>query len=570
MQARFPTLLYYTILLTFLPATRLAAAPSDPPRVSPSTYAVQTTGENDPRLDAARQVEAFVARYGQPAPDPRRPGGSLTPGAAGSRVVEGGGAGGSAPPALGWLPYQGPFGVAEATHLLNRATIGSRVEEIDAAAQAGLPATLDQLFAPQAAPASPGPWATEPVPNQTGWTPAQKDSLATLYRDRVKTLKAWWTQAIAEAPETLRESMTLFWHDHFATKAASVTYPQSNYLQNSLLRQYALGNFRTLTRQLCTDPAMLIFLNGNVNRKGSPNENFARELMELFTMGEGSGYTQSDVTNAARALTGWQTDGTTSFFTQSRFDATSKTILGQTGNWGVDDVIRIIFEQPATARYLSDKLYRWYLDDEPAPADVEALAQTLRAGNYEVAPVLRQILASRQFFDPQFRGGIVKDGVDIYAGQLRRFHVAGFTPQTNNNQRNFIVNQMGAYAQVLFDPPDVAGWPGHRSWINSNSLPNRKKYSVQLVDGNGGIGMQLDVIAETDRLSNPNDAEQLVDDLGRLGFGAPPTPTVRQAMLDALLQGAATYDWSMTLPDAPQRLRDLYRFTMRLPDYQLK
>ena len=184
--------------------------------------------------------------------------------------------------------------------------------------------------------------------------------------------------------------------------------------------------------------------------------------------------------------------------------------------------------------------------------------------------MLRQLFASRQFYAAEFRGGVIKDGVDIYAGQLRRFHVAGFAPQTNATQRNFLVAQMGAYAQVLFDPPDVAGWPGHRNWINSNTLPNRKKYSVQLVDGNGGIGMQLDVIAETERLSDPNDAVRLVDDLGRLGFGAPPTPTVRQAMLDALLQGAATYDWSINLPDAPQRLRDLYRFMMKLPDYQLK
>jgi uncharacterized protein (DUF1800 family) len=264
---------------------------------------------------------------------------------------------------------------------------------------------------------------------------------------------------------------------------------------------------------------MLIFLNGNVNRKGSPNENFARELLELFTMGEGRPYAVRCDERGAR----------TDRLADRRHDLLlypepfRRHEQDDPTDWqlGVDDVIRIIFEQPATARYLSDKLYRWYLDDEPAPADVEALAQTLRAGNYEVAPVLRQILASRQFFDPQFRGGIVKDGVDIYAGQLRRFHVAGFTPQTNNNQRNFIVNQMGAYAQVLFDPPDVAGWPGHRSWINSNSLPNRKKYSVQLVDGNACIGMQLDVIAETDRSPIRTTRSSWLT-TGRLGFGAPP------------------------------------------------
>jgi uncharacterized protein (DUF1800 family) len=327
---------------------------------------------------------------------------------------------------------------------------------------------------------------------------------------------------------------------------------------------------------VATDPAMLFFLDGRLNRRQNPNENFARELLELFTMGEGSGYTQFDVTEAARACTGWQTDGLVSYFNPSRFDTGNKTILGQTGPWGMDDVIRIVFEQEATAEYICGKLYRWFVDDSPAGEDVRAMAEVLRAADYEVAPVLRMILASSHFMNPDFRGSIIRDGVDIYAGQIRRFHIAGFDPMITSplTQRNWVLNQMTSYNHALLDPPDVSGWPGHRNWINSYTLPNRKKYSVMIVDGmySTGVplGFQLDVVAETARFSNPDDVYALVDDLSLLCFGVPPTELVREQMVEELLQGELPYNWFLARPDAPERLRDLYKYVMRLPDYQLK
>ena len=459
---------------------------------------------------------------------------------------------------------------------MNRALVGPRYEEFEWARNRGLQGAVQDLLVSPPTPVAPGAWATEPVPNQTGWTAAMKDSLDTLYRERQKLLRMWWSRTIAQEPASLRETMTLFWHDHFATRMAAVYTPQSMYIQNALLRQHALGNFKTLARAIGTDPAMLVMLDGRLNRKQAPNENFSREMFELFTMGEGSGYTQTDVTEAARACTGWQTDGLVSYLTTSRHDTGVKTIRGQAGNWGMDDFVRILFEQDATAEYFCAKLYRWFVDDEPPPADVTALARTLRENNYEIRPVLLQILNSDHFLDARLHGSIVRDGADLFSGQIRRWHVTGFDPMitTPLTQRNWITNQMNTYGHLLLDPPDVSGWPGHRNWINSNSLPNRKKYSVMIVDGKytstQSLGFILDVDAETRRFRDPNNVDLLVEDLALLCFGQKPTELVLEQMASELLQGQLPENWSIDDPDAVSRLRDLYRFVMRLPDYQLK
>ncbi len=475
----------------------------------------------------------------------------------------------------GWDPYRGGWGMAEAAHLVNRTVVGGRFEEIEQVYGLGLEASLDLLLTPTAPPTEPGSWVHDPFPDIAGWTEQQIQDLIDLYILRGEELRMWWPGVIVEAPLSLTETMVHFWHDHFATGMETVFLPQSMYQQNALFREQAMGNFRTLVEAIAVDPAMLIWLNGNVNVVGDPNENFSRELLELFTLGEGSGYTQNDVAEAARACTGWVTDGVAPYFLPFRFDNGEKTILGHTGNWDLEDLIGFIFEEDAAARYLCTKLYRWFLDDQPAPQDVAELAQTLRANNYEVEPVLRQILGSARFLDPRYRGAVVRDGLDLYVGQLRRFHVTGFTPTVDplNAQADYAYTQMYFYGHILLDPPNVAGWPGHRSWINTFTLPIRKFLSGLLLEGDyfgEPLGMQIDVMTETARLSNPENAHAVVDDLALLCFGQPPTQLVRQAMIDELLQGELPIYWSMGLPDAEVRLRDLYRLTMQLPDYQLK
>ncbi|MEZ4651585.1 MAG: DUF1800 domain-containing protein [Candidatus Eisenbacteria bacterium] len=472
----------------------------------------------------------------------------------------------------GWSPYTGAFGPEEAAHLLRRTVIGPRFSEIREAEAAGLESTLDRLFGRHEVDA-PGDWVAEPFPDWWSLTPAQRDSVRQVMAGRQRVLRLWWCENIATGPLDLTETMTLFWHDHFATAMRDVQIPQSMYIQHALFRKHALGNFRAMLNAIVRDPAMLIWLDGRSNIASDPNENFARELFELFTMGEGSGYTQEDVSEAARAFTGWTTDGVDAWFASWAHDDGVKTILGETGNFGAADVVDILLRQPATSVLLAGKLYRWFLGSDPAPEDVAALAAELRAEDYEIAPVLRMLLSSDAFFDPAYRGSLVKSGADIYAGAVRAFEVENFEPGTYDIQARFVLAEMDEFGHVLFDPPDVAGWPGHLHWLNTQTLPKRKLYLDALLSGRyerTPLSMGIKVLEVADHFRDPNDPEQIVDDLSLLWFGQAPTDLVRQTMLETLLQGAEPYDWSIDLPDARKRLEDLFRFVVRLPEGQLK
>lgn len=536
---------------------------------------VITARPDDPRVVRALRAMDAARRFGV-RPAPRDPG--VEPQSPG-RPVDGsdGRAGGHPGPLgpIGWDPYAGAWGMDEATHLLHRGTIGPRIEEIVAARNAGLNGAVATLLAAQSAPTPPGPWVSEPPPDWEHMTDEEIQTLVDNYLDRQEKIKLWWVEQIVHRPASLREPMVLFWHDHFATGAETVFFPQAIYGQLDLFRNQAVGNFKALTLSICTDPAMLIWLNGDGNTVDSPNENFARELMELFTMGEGSGYTQQDVEEAARACTGYVTDGVNVYFIPEWHDSDPKTILGQTGNWGMTELVNILFQQPATARYLCGKLYRWFVDDEAAPEDVEALAATMRAANYNVAPVLQQIFQSAHFNDPMFRGSLIKDGVDLYAGQVRALHATGFDPMTSTTEyeKYWVLWQMWNIGQILTQPPNVAGWPGGRHWINTATLPIRKEYSGMIVEGEiwgWPLGFQVDPLAEANRCASPNNPGALVDDLSRVLLGAPPTAAVRQMMINELLQGMTPAEWSTNLPDAADHVKALLHFALRLPDAQLK
>ncbi len=474
-------------------------------------------------------------------------------------------------PPRGWIPFQGTFGRDEAAHLLRRTLIGPRLEEIELAAERGLSATVQDMMVPRRV-SPPGEWVHEPVVPFHELSDSERLAAIRLYLERQTQLRLWWVDQIVESEPDLLEMMTLFWHDHFATGMESVFIPQSMYRQHELIRKHAFGNFRSLLHEMAIDPAMLMWLDGRRNTVVEPNENFSRELLELFTMGEGAGYTQQDVAEGARACTGWATDGLRAAFFRRSHDDGLKTILGQTGPWDIHDFIDIILEQPQTAEHIAGKLYRWFVHREPAPDDVRELAEVFRSNDYEIAPVLQVILSSDQFYDVDVRGAQVKSGVDIYAGLLRTFHVSGYSSQLSTHAL-FVIRQMQDFDQLLFDPPTVAGWPGHLDWINTQTLPLRKIYVDALVQGSANgmpLSMGINVMAETRGFQNPNDPYVVVDDLALLSFGQPPTPLVRQRMLETLLQGAEPYDWSIDLPDSRERLVELYRYTVRLPDFQLK
>ena len=272
---------------------------------------------------------------------------------------------------------------------------------------------------------------------------------------------------------SLRGRFTMFWHNHFVTKLEDYWCPSWMYNYYQTLHTYAFGNFKDFTRAIGITPAMIVFLNGYQNTAAEPNENYARELLELFTLGVNNGYTQTDIVNIARAFTGYT--GYTEFcapinFNSNDFDTDDKTIFGQTGNWDYDDVIDILFEQRGDliANYICTKLYAHFVSPEINESIVSQLATTFINNNFELAPVYKQLFKSNHFFDDTAIGSIVKSPYD---------HFISFTKEANFTvsdefKRNMIWYN-GQIGQLIFDPTDVAGWQGNHDWINSSTLIGR-------------------------------------------------------------------------------------------------
>jgi uncharacterized protein (DUF1800 family) len=301
---------------------------------------------------------------------------------------------------------------------------------------------------------------------------------------------------------------------------------------------------------------------------GRPNENYSRELMELFTMGVNN-YTQRDVSEAARALTGWIVNGLQAALVQRRFDAGTKTILGRTGAFNDTNVVDILFDQWQTAMFLCRKLYRTFVYQEPDEAVVAELADTLRENQYEIRPVLRKLLLSAHFFDETTRGSLIRSPIDLVVGTARMLSVTQASPV-------YLTGYAALLDQTLLDPPNVAGWPGYRSWVSTTTLPNRQVFVDEVLDGRPRAMYRqtftfpaADVLGLARSLPAPNDAVALIKDLSETLFGIPIDEAQQKTFLDALLQGAAVYDWTISDPRAGDRLKALVRMMMKLPEYQL-
>jgi hypothetical protein len=287
-------------------------------------------------------------------------------------------------------------------------------------------------------------------------------------------IRGWWLYAMMFSPHPLRERMTLFWHNHFATSIAKVGRPELMLKQNQTLRAHALGKFQPLLLAVSRDPAMQVWLDSNSNVKGYANENYARELMELFSLGTGN-YTEKDVKEAARAFTGWHTDGEAFAFNASQHDGGPKTFLGKTGAWDGGDVIRIVLEQPAAARFLVRKLYRHLISEsEPPPAALlEPLAEQLRRADYDIRTVVRTILRSRLFFSEHAYRRRIKSPVEYIVGLIRGLDDQPQMPQ--------LAAAMKGLGQDLFAPPNVKGWDGGKAWLNTATLLARHNLAWTLV-----------------------------------------------------------------------------------------
>jgi uncharacterized protein (DUF1800 family) len=320
-------------------------------------------------------------------------------------------------------------------------------------------------------------WSAEAPPGRAqrrAWTPDERREAQRQRNERYGELRAWWMREMLVTPSPLTERMTLLWHNHFTSGQDKVREPQLMATQNALMRRDALGSFATMLHAVAKDPAMLLYLDGASNRKGRPNENFAREVMELFTLGEGQ-YTQREVAEAARAYTGWTLDPDTLSFTwrADLHDDGEKTVLGQSGAFNGDQVLDILLAQPQTARYVSAKLWREFISGTPDDAQLASVAERFRASGYDIKTALGALLTTPAFWDEHNRGVLVSSPVEFIVGTLRRFDVAyGDTLP--------FARRAAALGENLFYPPNVKGWPGGAAWINSATLLARKQFVEQL------------------------------------------------------------------------------------------
>ena len=375
-----------------------------------------------------------------------------------------------------------PMGFDDARHLLNRTSFAAQVSEINEFGKLTRAEAVDRLLAETRRQASypPPAWsqtyerAYRPEMTQEERMKANRRELV----ERGLELRTWWVAEMLSTPSPFTERMTLFWHNHFATSQQKSRSATLMYRQNVLFRKYSTGNFAAMLREVGKDPAMLIYLDGAQNRKGAPNENFAREVMELFTLGEGR-YTEQDVKEAARAFTGWSLDGDTGEFRFRRaiHDDGVKKVLGQEGRFNGDDMITLLLQQPATGEFIVGKLWREFVSPDANSAAntaaVKKLAVDWRAANYEIKPLLREMLLSDAFWALENRGVLVKSPVDLVIGSLRQFRFSVEDPAPFA----VILRQLG---QDLFNPPNVKGWPGGEAWLNTTTLLARKGFLNRL------------------------------------------------------------------------------------------
>src|SRR5258706_126079 len=420
----------------------------------------------------------------------------------------------------GLTPYAGPWTIAEVKHLLRRAMFGAAKADVDYFVNAGFTNTITELLTPGTAPTPPlntytSQYNDPNVPFGQTWVTAPSDPNATGLR--TKSFKAWWTGLMLNQARTIEEKMTLFLSNHFSTETAVGQDQRYSYKTNALCRQYALGNFTTLTRLISLDPGMLKYLNGYLNTATAPDENYGRELQELFTVGKDPNgvpyYSESDVQQAAKVLTGYRIDNVniTSTFAPNSHDTGNKQfsafynntiITGQSGPNGaleLDDLLNMIFATSQVALFICRKLYRYFVYYEiDAAAETNVivpLASIFRSNNYDILPVLDTLLRSEHFFDVLNRGELIKMPLDVTDAACQDYGVV-FPPAATNlvgqyNLWNKFYQQASLMTQTIGDPPNVAGCPAyyqepdyHELWINSSTLPNSKLFTdTMLLNG---------------------------------------------------------------------------------------
>jgi len=521
----------------------------------------------------------------------------------------------------GLTPYAGTWTIAEVKHLLRRTMLSASKADVNYFLSAGLTQTITDLLTPASAPAPPlyvytSNFDDPDVPFGSSWVTAPVNPQANSFR--LKSYRGWWTSQLILQSRSIHEKMVLFWHNHFSTETSVVNDARFCYLHNTVLRQHALGNFKDLTRAITLDPAMLKYLNGYLNTVNAPDENYGRELQELFTVGKDENgtpyYTEDDVQNAAKVLTGYRinSNNLTSFFDASKHDVTDKVfssfysntvITGQTGSAGaneLDDMLDMIFNTQQVAVFICRKIYRYfmyYTIDAQIEADViQPLATILRTNNYEIAPVLHALLSSEHFFDAANRGSLIKTPLDFTVALCRDYSVI-FPDNTMLEDQyslwNKIHSQSGAMGQALGEPPNVAGWPAyyqepafHELWINASTLPARNAFSDKMCTSgytSPNSSIVLDFVTYTTTLDAADDPNMLIQEVIDRHLSTDVSQAIKDYLKGFLLSGQLsdsywTSAWTDYLgnPSDPgyynivsTRLTGMFKYLMNLPEYQL-
>jgi uncharacterized protein (DUF1800 family) len=455
-------------------------------------------------------------------------------------------------PRWAWQPYrpsaQAPWNVRRVGHLYRRATFGATLADLEAGLKNGPQKTIDAIL-------TGGPGQTRPG----------QDLAETLARSNDGArLRAWWLARMLHTPHPLREKMTLFWHNHFATSNAKVQNARFMLLQYTLLHRHALGRFNLLLEGMSTDLAMLVWLDGKDNIEGKPNENYARELMELFTLGIGH-YTEKDVREAARAFTGWMILNNEPVLSQALHDKGVKTVLGQTGKWKPNDIVRICLAQKAAPVFLCGKLFRFLVSDTiaPSPELLAPLAEQYRQTGFDTAAVVRTILSSNLFFSDQVYRTKVRSPVEHALGIVRALE-----GQVGTTALAGSLEQLG---QNLFNPPSVKGWDGGTAWLNGQTLLFRQNLALALCSTEDPrFGTRVDPAALARKHGKSDDAE-MVDFFLHLFLQGDVPAESRRRLLDyqkkAHAVKAPVY-WTEQ-DAADHRVRSLCHLVLTLPEFQL-
>lgn len=461
-------------------------------------------------------------------------------------------------------PYRGPWDDRVAAHLLRRAGFGANPDRLRVTAAMRMHDAVESLvhFADTSAlPQMPDglydPLADLISLRQSGSMkdPSARREINKKQRASVGDMQLWWLNRMLLTPAPLQEKMTFYFHGHFTTTAIQKgVFPTYAWQQNQLFRTSALGNLRSLTLAVSQNPAMLLYLDNNSSVKGKPNENYARELMELFTLGHGN-YTEEDIRQSARAFTGWSVDRRTGEFRvrPAAHDDGSKTFLGRTGDFDGANIVDTIYQQPACARFWSQSLLNFFVYNNPEPQLIDALANVISKNDYNLAPVMSMLLQSNIFYSARAYRALVKSPVEFVIGTV---NALGLSQVDENALR--ALNAMG---QILFYPPNVAGWPGGTNWITSQTMIARQNFVAGLVNQPTMDGSWVEHLS-----IDPHSAAKEI--VGKLLQNDAPDQAYAQIV--AYLDGGNTSALkALSAENYPERVRGAAYLAAAMPAYQL-